>query len=113
MPSNHLVLYCPLLFLPSIFPSIKVFANELAVALVAKYWSFSFSISPFNKYLGLISFKMGFACDSAGKESTFNVETWVQSLGWEDPPEKGWEDPPEKGKAIHSSILAWRISWTV
>ena len=50
---------------------------------------------------------------SDGNESAWNVETWVQSLGWEDPPEKGWEDPPEKGKAIHSSILAWRIPWTV
>ena len=49
----------------------------------AKYWSFSFIISPFNKYLGLISFKMGFACDSAGKESTCN---WIRSqLGWEVP----------------------------
>ena len=58
MPSNFLILYCPLLFLPSIFPSIKVFANELAVALVAKYWSFSFSISPSNGYSGLISFRI-------------------------------------------------------
>ena len=41
-------------------------------------------------------------------------ETWVRSLGWEDPPEKGnWEDPLEKGKATHSSILAWRIPWTI
>jgi len=58
MPSNHLVLYCPLLLLPSIFPSIKVFANELAVALVAKYWSFSFSISPSNEYSGLFPFRI-------------------------------------------------------
>ena len=58
MPSNHLVLCCPLLLLPSIFPSIKVFANELAVALVAKYWSFSFSISPSNEYSGLFPFRI-------------------------------------------------------
>ena len=59
MPSNHLILCCPLLFLPSIFPSIRVFSNELALCIRwPKYWSFSFSISPSNKYLGLISFRI-------------------------------------------------------
>ena len=57
MPSNHLVLCCPLLLLPSIFPSIRFFSNELAVRIRwPKYWSFSFSISPSNEYSGLISF---------------------------------------------------------
>ena len=57
MPSNYLILCCPLLFLPSIFPSIKVFSNELVLHIRwPKYWSFSFSISPSNEYSGLISF---------------------------------------------------------
>ena len=56
MPSNHLVLCCPLLLLPSICPSIRVFSNESALHLRwSKYWSFSFSSSPFNEYLGLTS----------------------------------------------------------
>ena len=59
MPSNHLILCHPLL-LPSIFPSIRVFSNESALCIRwPKYWSFSFSISPSNEYLGLISFRMG------------------------------------------------------
>ena len=58
MPSNHLILICPLLLLPSIFPSIRVFSNELALHIKwPKCWSFSFSISPSNEYLGLISFR--------------------------------------------------------
>ena len=59
MPSNHLVLCCPLLLLPSIFPSIRVFTNELILCIRwPKYWSFRFSISPSNEYSGLISFRM-------------------------------------------------------
>ena len=59
MPSNLLILCCPLLFLPSIFPSIKVFSNESALGIRwPKYWSFRFSISPYNEYSGLISFRM-------------------------------------------------------
>src|SRR5574337_400696 len=59
MPSNHLILCRPLLLLPSIFPSIRVFSSELALCIRwPKYWSFSFSISPFNEYSGLISFRM-------------------------------------------------------
>ena len=58
MPSNHLVLCHPLL-LPSIFPSMRVFSNESALPIRwPKYWSFSFSISPSNKYSGLISFRI-------------------------------------------------------
>ena len=58
MPFNHLILGCPLLP-PSIFPSIRVFSNESVLRIRwPKYWSFSFSISPFNEYSGLISFKM-------------------------------------------------------
>ena len=58
LPSNHLTLFCPLL-LPSIFPSIRIFANESVLqARWPKYWSFSFSISPSNENSGLISFRM-------------------------------------------------------
>ena len=59
MPSNHLILCCPLLLLPSIFLSIKVFSNESALRIRGpKYWSFSFNISPSNDHSGLISYRM-------------------------------------------------------
>ena len=59
MPSNHLILCCPLLLLPSIFPSIRVFSNESALPIRwPKYWSFSISISPSNEHSGVISFRM-------------------------------------------------------
>ena len=59
MPSNYLILCCPLLLLPSIFPSIRVFSNESVLRFRGpKYWSFSFSISPSNEYSGLISFRL-------------------------------------------------------
>ena len=58
MPSNHLILCCPLL-LPSVFPSIRVFTNESALCMRwPKYWGFSFNISPSNEYSGLISFRI-------------------------------------------------------
>ena len=60
MPSNHLILCHPLLLLPSIFPSIRVFSSESALRIRRpNYWSFSFSISPSNEHPGLISFRMG------------------------------------------------------
>ena len=59
MPSNHLIFCCPLLLLPSIFPSIKVFSNESVLRIRwPKYWSFSFNISPSSEHSGLISFRM-------------------------------------------------------
>ena len=60
IPCNHLILYRPLLFLPPIFPSIRVFSNESALRVRwPKYWSFSFNISPSNEQPGVISFRMG------------------------------------------------------
>ena len=59
MPSNHLILCHPLLLLPSVFPSIRVFSNESALRIRwTKYWNFSFNISPTNEHPGLISFRM-------------------------------------------------------
>ena len=59
MPSNHLILYCPLLLPPSIFPSIRFFSNESALRIRRpKYWDFSFNVSPSNEHTGLISFRM-------------------------------------------------------
>ena len=59
IPSNHLILCCPLLLLPSVFPSIRVFSNESALRIRwPKYWSFRFSISSSNEYSGLISFRI-------------------------------------------------------
>ena len=59
MASNHLILCCPLLLLPSIFPSIRVFSTESVLHIRwPKYWSFNFSISPSNEYSGLISFRI-------------------------------------------------------
>ena len=59
MPSNHLIIYCPLLLPPSIFPKIRVFSNESVLCVWwPKYWSFSFNISPSNEYSGLISFSI-------------------------------------------------------
>ena len=59
MPSNHLILCCPFLLLPSIFPSIRIFSNETALHIRwPKYWRFSFNISPSNEYSRLISFRM-------------------------------------------------------
>ena len=59
MPSNHLMLCCPLLLLPSVFPSIRVFSSESVLHIRwPKYWSFSFNIIPSNEYSGLISFRM-------------------------------------------------------
>ena len=73
MPSNHLILCCPLLLLPSIFPSITVFSNELALCMRwPKYWSFSFSISPSNEYPGLISFRMNWL-DLLAVQGTLNT----------------------------------------
>ena len=72
MPSNHLILCCPLLLLPSVFPSIRVFSNESALCIRwPKYWSFSFNISPSNEHPGLISFKRKDWLDLLAVQGTF------------------------------------------
>ena len=74
MPSNHLILCCPLLLLPSIFPSIRVFSNESALRIRwPKYWTFSFSISPSNERSGSISFSVDWL-------DLFAVEGTLKSL---------------------------------
>ena len=146
MPSNHLIICCPLRLPPSIFPSIRVFSNESTLCIRwPEYWSYSFRINPSNYYSGLVSFGMDWFDDLAVQGTLKNLlqhhsskasilwcsaffivqlshplgslvaqliknlpamwETWVRSLNW--------EDSLEKGRALHSSILAWRISWTV
>ena len=82
VPSNHLILCHPLLLLPSIFPSIRIFSNESVLHIRwPKYWSFSFSISPSNEYSGLISFRMDWLISSQSKRlSRVFSTTAVQSI---------------------------------
>ena len=75
--TSHLILYCPLYLLPSIFSSIRVFSNGLALRIkFPKYWSFSFSISPSNDYSGLISFGI----DKSMSNVLLNVQETLRSL---------------------------------
>ena len=86
MPSNHLIFCCPLLLLPYIFPTIRVFSNELALLIRwSKYWSFSFSISPSNDYSGLISFRTDWfdLLLSKGLSSVFSsTAIWKHQILW-------------------------------
>ena len=75
MPSNHLILCRPLILLPSIFPSIRVFSKESVLHIRWPYWSFSFSISSSNEYLGLISFRTDWF-DLLAVQGTFNTVTF-------------------------------------
>ena len=96
MPSNHLILCCPLLLLPSIFPSIRVFSNESALRVRwPKYCSFSFSISPSNEYSGLISFKTDWFI-SLVIFSPKSLEAWIPRGLWSDP-EQSRQQPLQKG----------------
>ena len=71
MPSNHLILCCPLLLPSSFFLSIRVFSNESVLRIRwPKYWNFSFSISPFNEYSGLISFRMDWVGSSCSQKDS-------------------------------------------
>ena len=76
MPSSHLILCRPLLLLPSIFPSIRVFSNESALCIRwPKCWSFSFNISPSSEHPGLISFRMDISLQSKGLSRVFSNTT--------------------------------------
>ena len=95
MLSNHLILCRPLLLLPSIFPSIRVFSNELALHIRwPEYWSFSFSISPSNEYSGLISFR----------KDWFDLLTVQGTLK---------SSPSPQFKSINSSVLSFLYSPTL
>ena len=89
MLSNHLFLCCTLLLVPSIFPSIKVFSNELALHIRrSKYWNFNFSICPFSKYSGLISFGIDWfdwnvERTQNTKEMLKNTKQWRKEAGRE------------------------------
>ena len=130
MPSNHLILCLPLLLLPSIFLSIRVFSNESALHIRwPKYWSFSFNISPSNEYSGLISFridwldllevqgtlksllqhhnsKASILKHSAFFTSSFNVHPITQSCPTLWPP---WTSPP--GSFVHGILQARTLEW--
>ena len=86
IPSKHLILCHPLLLPPSIFPSIRVFSSESSLCIMwPEYWSFSFSISPSNEYLGLISFRMGWLDLLAVQEtlkSLLQPHSWKASILW-------------------------------
>ena len=83
MPSNHLILCRPHLFLPSIFPSIRVFSNESVLCIRwPKYWSFSSNISPSNDYSGLISFRMDWLDLLAVQESLLQYHSSKASILW-------------------------------
>ena len=105
MPSNHLILCHPLLILPSIFPSIRVFSNELVLHIRwPKYWSFSFSISPSSEYSGLISFRMdlvsvNFICYLSTSEFCLYIANHIT------------KDPLECGYSV-GLITMW-VWWTV
>ena len=110
MPSDHLILCCPLLLLPQIFPSIRVFSNESALCIRwPKYWSFNFSISPSNEYSGLISFRIDWFDPLAVQGLLRNfptpqfksINSSVLSLIY--------------GPTLtltHATTLAWKMPWT-
>ena len=80
MPSNHLILCCPLALPPSVLPSIRVFSNESVLRIRwPNYWSFSFSISPSNEYSGLISFRMDWL-DSQESSPTLQLKSIKSSV---------------------------------
>ena len=90
-PSSHLILCRPLLLLPSIFPSIRVFSNKSALRIMwPKYWSFSFNISPSNEYSGLISFRMD----------------WLDLFAVQ-----GTPHPSSRHLGLTGGTLATRVSW--
>ena len=105
MPSNHFILSYPLLLLPSILPSIRVFSNESTLPIRwPKYWSFSFNISPTNEHPGLISFRMDWL-------DLLAVQGTLKSLPC--PPPKKESSPTPQFKSINSSALSFLYSPTL
>ena len=103
MPSYHLILWRPLLLPPSIFPSIRVFSSESALLIKwLKYWSFSFSISPFNEYLGLISFSIDWF-DLLAVQRTLESSPAPQFKS----PEAPWKGP--LGKFPWKHLQVWLL----
>ena len=118
MPSSHLILCRPLLP-PSIFPSIRVFSNESVLCIRwPKYWSFSFNISIFNEYSGLISFRMDWLDLLAIQGTLFQESSptpQFKSINYSAlsfPYIPTLTSIQEKAMAPHSSTLAWKIPWT-
>ena len=100
MPSNHLILCRPLLLLPSIFPSIRVFSSESVLHIRwPKYWSFSFSLSPSNEYSGLISFRMDWL-------DLLAVQGTLKSLLQHHSPKATRINSQHGHQALHGLILA-------
>ena len=109
MPSNHLVLYCHLLLLPSILPSIRVFSNESVLCIRwPEYWSFTFSISPSNEYSGLISFRMDWL-DLLTVQGT--LKSFLQHHSSKASILLHSAFFIGEGNGTHSSTLAWKIPW--
>ena len=137
MPSSHLILCRPLLLLPPIPPSTRVFSNESTLRMRwPKYWSFSFSIIPSKEIPGLMSFRMDWldllavqatlksllqhqsSKASILRHSAFFTSLVAQTVKHLSTMQETqvrslvWEDPLEKEMAIHSSTIAWKIPWT-
>ena len=133
MPSNHLILCCPLLLLPSIFPNIRVFSNESALRIWwPNYWSFSFNISPSNEHPGLIFFRMDWLdplafrttlihytlffansiCkDPVSKKVTFWGSRWIQIWG-KTVFNHYWFQVAEFGNRQTKFCTSWRQAWS-
>ena len=106
MPSNHLILYRPLLLLPLIFPSTRGFSNESVLCIRwPKYWRFSFSIRPSNEYSGLISFRMDWL-------DLLAVQGTLKSL-LQHPRDSQESSPTSQFKSINSSALSFLYSPTL
>ena len=110
MPSNHLILCCPLLLLPLVFPSIRVFSNKSVLHIRwPKYWSFSFNISLSKEHPGLMSFRMDWldlltvqgTLKSLLQHHSSKASILYRRLAFF----------MEKAMATHSSTLAWKIPW--
>ena len=115
MPSNYLILCHPVLFLPSIFPSIRVFFNESDLPIRwPKYWSFSFSISPSNEYSGLISFRIGWFGFPAGQGTLKGIlqhhslkASVFLALSWSLPSEKWKITSADEHRKIKTFVYHW------